>query len=90
MQHLTPMAGHIVWAMEGKGKMTTQSIYRAVKNICEKQNRELPENWDAVVRQTLQAHCSSRPQYKGGDDLFVYHKRGYWSCSATSPTIHDL
>jgi hypothetical protein len=76
--------------MEGRGVMTTQSIYRHVKDWCAQSNRKLPDNWEAEIRQTLQAFCASRPQYKGRADLFTFHKRGHWSCKVTSPSIDDL
>jgi hypothetical protein len=85
-----PMWQYLIWAMEKRGIMRTQDIYHAVKAWCEKMKRPLPPNWQSVIRQTLQAHCRSRPQYKGRADIFEYHGRGYWSCKATSPSIHDL
>ncbi len=83
--YLTPMARYLIWAMEGRGIMTTQAIYRAVKKKCAEFDRPLPDKWESEIRQTLQAHCPSRPQWNRKDDFFVYHRRGYWSCKVTTP-----
>jgi hypothetical protein len=90
MRDITPVARYLVWAMEGCGIMETQTIYRAFKEVCDKHKHPLPDNLQAEVRQTLQAHCSSSRQYRGRDDLFVYHEPGRWSCKATSPSHDDL
>ena len=81
MRDISPMWQYLIWAMEGRGVMRTQAIYRTVKEWCDKFNRPLPPNWQAVIRQTLQAHCGSRPQYKGRADIFLYHGPGRWSCN---------
>jgi hypothetical protein len=90
MSDITPMWQYLVWAMEGRGVMSTQSIYRHVKDWCARFERPLPDNWEAEIRQTLQANCASRPQYKGRADLFTFHKRGYWSCKAVSASIDEI
>lgn len=87
---ITPMSRYLVWAMEGRGKMSNQAIYREIKRVCKQHGRELPPNWEAEVRHTLQACCPGRPQHNGRDDFFVWHGRGYWSCKITSPTLDDL
>ena len=87
---LTTMAQYLIWAMEGRRPMTNAEIYRAVEDVCKRHERKLPNQWEAVVRQTLQAHWASSPQYSGRDDLFVHHEHGVWSCKATSPTLDDL
>ena len=87
---VTPVAQYLIWAMEGRGIMATQSIYRAFKEVCDNHRHQLPPKWEEEVRQTLQAHCPSRPQWNNRDDFFVYHRRGYWSCKATSPTDEEL
>jgi hypothetical protein len=89
-QDLSTMAQYLIWAMEDKGSMKTQKIYKAVEDVCARHERELPNEWQAEVRQTLQAHCSSSPQYKGRDDFFVHHDHGVWSCKARTPTLDDL
>jgi hypothetical protein len=76
--------------MEGRGKLPLQEIYRAVKVKCDEGGRSLPENWQSVIRQTLQAYCASRPQYRGGDDRFVFHRRGWWPCKMASPTLEEI
>jgi hypothetical protein len=81
---------YLIWAMEGRGVMHTPEIYSAVAMRCTRAGRALPCHWDAEIRQTLQAHCASRPQYKGRGDFFVYHGRGRWSCKVASPTLDDL
>ncbi len=90
MRDLSPMVQYLVWAMEGRGEMTTQAIYRAVKSKCDKSGRMLTGTWQDAVRQTLQAHCRSRPQWNRRDDFFVYHRRAHWSCKVTSPTEDQL
>jgi hypothetical protein len=90
MRNLTPVVWYLIWAMEGGRVMQTQAIYRAFKAVCDEHKHELPLNWQEEVRQTLQAHCPSRPQWNGKDDFFVFHRPGYWSCKAKPPTPDDL
>lgn len=90
MRDLVPMVQYLIWAMEGRGEMSMHEIYRAVKQQCARFGRLLPDHWEAEIRQTLQAHCASRPQYKGREDFFTWHRRGFWSCKATSPSLDDL
>lgn len=90
MNDINPMWVYLIWAMEGRGTMATQSIYRHVKAWCEQNGRPLPDEWESVVRQTLQAYCATQPQYKGRADLFTFHKRGYWSCKVASPSIDSF
>jgi hypothetical protein len=52
-----------------------------------KYKHQLPINWQEEVRQTLQAHCPSRPQWNGKDDFFVFHRRGHWSLAAIQNEI---
>jgi hypothetical protein len=81
---------YLVWAMESRGVMNTQAIYRGVKSYCERFSRKLPPEWKAMIRQTLQAHCSSRPQYDGGRNIFVYHGRARWECLDRTASTEDL
>jgi hypothetical protein len=90
MKLYSTMAEYLVWAMEKRGKMSNQRIYASLKEVCAQHGRQLPDEWEAEVRQTLQAHCSTSPQYRGGPDLFVHHSRGLWSCKVTTPTLDDL
>jgi hypothetical protein len=90
MRDLSPMSQYLIWAMEGRGEMSNRAIYRAVKAVCETHGRKLPPDWEAEIRQTLQACCPGRPQHNGRDDFFVWHGRGYWSCKVTSPTLEEL
>jgi hypothetical protein len=83
----SPLRQHLIWAMQGRGTMLTKAIYCAVKESCDALNRPLPSNWHSDIRQILQAQCASRPQYKGGADIFIYHKKGHWSCTAKSTSI---
>jgi hypothetical protein len=83
----SPLRHHLILAMQGRGTMLTKAIYRAVKESCDALNRPLPSNWRSDIRQILQAQCASRPQYKGGADIFIYHKKGHWSCTAKSRSI---
>jgi hypothetical protein len=80
----SPLRQHLILAMQGRGTMRTKAIYGAVKESCDAHNRPLPANWHSNIRQILQAQCASRPQYKGGADIFIYHKKGHWSCTAKS------
>jgi hypothetical protein len=84
---LSTMAQYLIWAMENRRPVTNQEIYRAVEGACARHGRELPNQWEAAVRQTLQAHCSSSPQYNGRDDFFVHHERGLWSCKVELSTL---
>lgn len=87
---LTPMAQYLIRAMEGRGKMSNKAIYREVKRVCEEARRELPSEWKAEIRQTLQSCCPGRPQHNGRDDFFIWHGWGYWSCKAKSPSLDDF
>jgi len=83
----TPMSQYLIWAMEGRGKMSLTDIYREIKAVCKRHGRQLPSNWEAEIRQTLQACCAGSRQHNGRDDFFTWHERGYWSCNETSPTL---
>jgi hypothetical protein len=83
----SPLRQHLILAMRGRGTMLTKAIYCAVKESCDALKRPLPSNWHSDIRQILQAQCGSRPQYKGGADIFIYHKKGHWSCTAKSTSI---
>ena len=87
MRGKRPLRYHLILAMQGRGIMPTRAIYCAVKESCDALNRTLPANWHSDIRQILQAQCASRPQYKGGADIFVYHKKGHWSCTAKSTSM---
>jgi hypothetical protein len=87
MRGIGPLRQHLILAMQGRGTMLTKAIYCAVKERCDGINRPLPSNWQSDIRQILQAQCASRPQYKGGADIFIYHRRGHWSCTAKSTSI---
>jgi hypothetical protein len=87
MRGKSPLRQHLILAMQGRGTMLTKAIYGAVKESCDALNRPLPSNWRSDIRQILQAQCASRPQYKGGADIFIYHKKGHWSCTAKSRSI---
>jgi hypothetical protein len=89
-RHLVVFAQYVIWAMEGRGEMSNQAIYKEVKRICQRYGRVLPPNWKSETRQTLQSHCPGRPQHNKRDDFFVWHGRGYWSCKVASPSIADL
>jgi hypothetical protein len=82
-----PLWQYLVLAMQGRGTMLTKAIYCAVEESCDALNRPLPANWHSDIRQILQAQCASRPQYKGGPDIFIYHKKGHWSCTAKPTSI---
>jgi hypothetical protein len=49
--------------------------------IRENTQKELPDNWEATVRYTLQLYSSDTKTYKrgGGEDLFQHLDRGYWA-----------
>jgi hypothetical protein len=90
MKDVSTMAQYLIWAMENRRPTTTQEIYRAVQDTCERHGRKLPKEWESEIRQTLQAHCASRPQHNGKDDFFVYHRRGVWSCKVMSTDLAAL
>jgi hypothetical protein len=54
------------------------SIYRAVRRRRRRSGFTTPPEFEATVRQTLQACCSSCKRYRGGPDLFEHPRRGYW------------
>lgn len=93
MNDLSSVAEGLVWAMQERGPMHLQSIYRAyektqhdLKGIM----RPLTREFEATIRRTLQDHCSSSPRFKGGDDLFVHHERGRWSCNVRRLAANEL
>ncbi len=90
MNDVTAVAQYIIWAMEGRGKMSLTDIYREVEIQFKKYGRKQPENFDAEVRQALQSCCQTSPQYNGRDNFFVWHERGYWSCKESSPDLSAL
>jgi hypothetical protein len=53
MKDVSTMAQYLIWAMEGRGKMSLCDIYREVEKSCKKHGRELPNNSDAEIRRTL-------------------------------------
>ena len=85
-----PFVECLVEAMRGRGRMSNKAIYGAVKETCRENSRTLPDNWEAEIRQTLQAHCSSCPQYKGRADYFIHIGHGYWSCRLRRLNLADL
>ena len=80
---------YVVIAMEGRGRMSNQTIYDAVKEQYIRFKRPMVLNWKHQIRETLQAHCRSCPEYsrRGAGDYFVRHGRGYWSCKVTAAAI---
>ena len=89
-RHLAPVAQCLIWAMEGRGKTSLHDIYRETRRVFRDHGRTPPTEFEAEVRQTLQACCKGRPQHNGRDDFFVWHDEGYWSCKVTSPSVDDL
>jgi len=87
MRDTSSLRQHLVLAMQGRGAMLIKAIYGAVKESCDALNRPLPSNWHSDIRQILRTQCASRPQYKGGADIFIYHRKGHWSCTAKSTSI---
>jgi hypothetical protein len=79
---------YLIWAMEGRGEMSNNAIYRAFKAVCADHRHE--PYWQEEVRQTLQAHCRSAGQWNERDDFFEHPRRGYWSCKVKSPTLEQL
>ena len=90
MRDFVSMVQYLIWAMESRGEMPMHEIYRAVKRQCAQFGRLLPDHWEAEIRQTLQAYCASRSQYKGRGDFFTWHRRGVWSCKVSSPSLDEL
>jgi hypothetical protein len=90
MKDVSTMAQYIIWAMEGRGKMPLADIYREVESQCKLHGRKLPNNFEAEIRQTLQACCKGSPQHNRRDDFFVWHERGYWSSKIASTDLDAL
>ena len=90
MRDIIPWTQYLIWAMTGRGKMSNGEIFKTVKAECEKFGKELPVNWEDLIRTTLQAGCPGRPRHNGRDDFFVWHGRGYWSCKVPPITIEQL
>ena len=83
-------ANYLIAAMEGHGVMSNNEIYREAKSLFRRFGRAVPPNFNSAVRQTLQAHCTTTPQWNGRDDFFVHHEDGYWSCKVAPPKVEDL
>jgi hypothetical protein len=60
------------------GNASHGRLYAEVRRIRLAAGRSLPEHFESLVRQTLQSHCSSASQYKGGPDLFIWIRSGHW------------
>jgi hypothetical protein len=57
-------------------------IYAEVKSLRQAMNRSVPENYDAIVRRTLEENSSDSSAYRGGPDLFQMAEEpgaGVWS-----------
>jgi hypothetical protein len=57
------------------GKAALPDIYEYIENNT---SRELPDNWQAAIRNILQTYSSDAESYKGGEDLFQHLDTGYW------------
>jgi hypothetical protein len=57
------------------GKASLSDIYDYIESHS---GRELPDNWQAAVRYTLQTYSSDTESYKGGEDLFQHLEKGLW------------
>ena len=90
MRDVIPFASYLIWAMQGRGKISNKAIYREVARLCRMYGRVLPLNWESMVRRTLQSRCPGRPRHNGRDDFFVWHGRGLWSCKVAPATDLDL
>ncbi len=90
MAHLENFAQLLIWAMDGRGTMSNPAIYRELKATAKEHGRTLPPNWESEVRQTLQAHCPTAKQYRGGPDYFEHRGRGQWSCKVSSPSLSSF
>jgi hypothetical protein len=93
MSDLSSIAEGLVWAMQERGSMSLQSIYRAYGKTQRDLTgimRPLTKEFEATIRRTLQDHCSSSPSFKGGEDLFVHHERGRWSCNVRRLAADEL
>ncbi len=69
----------VVSALEALGREANLAdIYGYIE---EHARRELPQNWNAMVRYTLQLHSSDTKTFErgSGEDLFQRLDRGYWA-----------
>ena len=78
------MKDHVLAALRKfGGKANLQNLYCEIERDCRELGRELPENYQSVIRQTLQAHCPEAKQYRqGAHPLFRMMKergRGWWA-----------
>jgi hypothetical protein len=80
------IARYVVLAMEERGVMSMQEIYDAVMAQYVRLNRGFVRNWKDQIRNTLQGYCRGCPEHarRSGDDYFVHHGRGAWSCKITA------
>jgi hypothetical protein len=79
------VADLLVRTMQGRGKMSNGDIYYQVAAVCRELGEPVPSN--DHVRSALQAFCLTAKQYCGGDDLFVHHDFGRWSCKAVALSV---
>jgi hypothetical protein len=66
-------------------KVSCKDIYPRVERLAPRVGRPLSKDWKSRVRQALQSHCPSCPDYQGGVELFEHHARDVWSLKP-----HDL
>jgi hypothetical protein len=74
----TRIASFMIPAMQGRGIMSNNEIYKAVAQFCAEHKRRIRPNLKAQIRDALQDYCGTYPHPKG--DYFIHHRRGYWSC----------
>jgi hypothetical protein len=90
MDYKTPFVNYLIWAMEGRGRMTLSEINRAVLEQCERFDRPLKSRWQDHVRDALQDYCPTCADYKERGDYFINHEPGVWSCIIRSPNLETL
>jgi hypothetical protein len=86
--HEFPLLDHITAVIKGRGRVHLHTIYSGVKRIARFTGRELPPEFEAAIRSTLQSYClTSKKEPKLGN-LFVMYGDG--ECEYVPPTIDDL
>ena len=72
-------AGLLLQAMSGRGRMTTEQIYRRVWHEARREKFPLCFNWRPTLRNTLQRHCRQSPKFVE-PNLFIRREHGVWEC----------
>jgi hypothetical protein len=83
------MIDYVIEALRTLGGIAAlPQIYKQIKKDCRKGDKNLPPEWESVIRRTLQAFSSDAKQFLYGRDVFRMAKergRGWWALRLSLP-----